>query len=454
VGKLEFTLAHIAYFVSIVVILLLLLLRKDIIVPVIVAIFLVGFLATKDLVKSIQIIYSAILVSGMRLWHIIVIISLIISMSKALDDIGVDLILTKPIVKYLKNPIYSFWIIGFFVMVLSFLIWPAPAIGLIGTVLIMPALKSGIDKISLASIVSIFGFGIALSGDFFIQGAPSITSKAAGISVHNLISSILPLWGISSAVASISLYILLMRQTSKSSPPSDYIENAFPTQNKILPKSYAVSAMALIFFAIDVLIMVFFKIHSSSATALIGGTSIIVLIAASAIQNNFLDKARDYLREGFLNGMRTFAPIIIISAFFLLGETSMAKEIIGPNARGFLVDLGTYLSSNLSLNKYTASFLELTMGILTGMSGSGFSGLPLIGALAKTFSSATSLDPAILASIGQLASIWTGGGTLIPWSTAVVSSVIDVDPRKISQKNLIPTVLALISAYILSLILL
>ncbi|MGB9780489.1 hypothetical protein [Caldanaerobacter sp.] len=451
---MEFTPAHIAYFASIVIIIVLLLMRKDIIVPIIIAIFSVGFLATKDVVKAIQILYSAILVSGMRLWHIIVIISLIISMSKALDDIGADVILTKPIVKYLKKPSYSFWIIGLLVMILSFLIWPAPAVGLIGTVLIMPALKSGIDKISLASIVSIFGFGIALSGDFFIQGAPSITSKAAGITVHHLISNILPLWGISSVVATISLYILLMKQASKSFPPSDYIENTSLLQNKILPKSYAVSIMALVFFVTDVMIMVFFKIHSSSATALIGGTSIIVLIVASAIQNNFLDKARDYLREGFLNGMRTFAPIIIISAFFLLGETSMAKEIIGPSAKGYLVDLGTYLSSNIPLNKYTASFLELAMGILTGMSGSGFSGLPLIGALAKTFSSATSLDPAILASIGQLASIWTGGGTLVPWSTAVVSTVIDVDPRKISRKNLIPAALALTSAYIAALFLL
>ncbi|ERM92105.1 hypothetical protein O163_06985 [Caldanaerobacter subterraneus subsp. yonseiensis KB-1] len=450
---MELTASHIAYFIAILVILILLLMRKDIILPVIIAIFAIGLLATKDVIKAIQIIYTAILVSGIRLWHIIVIISLIIAMSKALDDIGADVILTKPFIRHLKSPTYSFWVIGLFMMLLSFFMWPAPAVGLIGTVLIIPSLKSGIDKVSLASIVSVFGFGIALSGDFFIQGAPSITAKAAGINTHQLVQNILPIWAVSSVVASVSLYFCVL-YTSKHHPPSEYIETKPIHGRPVLFKSYTVSVIAVVLFLIDVLIMILFKIHSSGATALIGGTAIIVLIASAAIQENFLDKTRDYLREGFLNGMRTFAPVIIISAFFLLGETSMAKQVIGPHARGYLVELGTYLSHHIPLNKYTASLLELAMGILTGMSGSGFSGLPLIGALAKTFSSATSLNPGLLSSIGQLAAIWTGGGTLIPWSTAVVSAVIGVDSRKISKRNFIPAVLGLISAYIVTVILL
>jgi len=166
------TASHIAYLIMILIILILLLMRKDIILPIILAIFLIGFLSTGNILKAVQILYTAIFVSGKRLWQIIVIISLIISMSKALDDIGADIIITKPFIKYLKTPTFSFWIIGFLTMFLSFFIWPAPAVGLIGTVLINPALKSGIDKVSLAAIVSIFGFGAALRETFSYKELP------------------------------------------------------------------------------------------------------------------------------------------------------------------------------------------------------------------------------------------------------------------------------------------
>ncbi|HHW56384.1 MAG TPA: hypothetical protein GXX15_01685 [Clostridia bacterium] len=447
------TASHIAYLIMILIILILLLMRKDIILPIILAIFLIGFLSTGNILKAVQILYTAIFVSGKRLWQIIVIISLIISMSKALDDIGADIIITKPFIKYLKTPIFSFWIIGFLMMFLSFFIWPAPAVGLIGTVLINPALKSGIDKVSLASIVSIFGFGAALSGDFFIQGAPSITARATGIPIHTLILASLPIWATASAVSILILYFITLQQSKRQQQNNHLDVNSIDKPSPPF-SSVVVSIIAVGLFILDIILMLLFKIHSNAATALIGGTSIIVLIASTLVQKNFLDKTREYLREGFITGMRTFAPIIVISAFFLLGETSMVKEVISPHAKGYLVDLGMYLSQHIPLNKYTVSLLEFSLGVLTGLSGSGFSGLPLIGAIAKTFSSTLNLNPAILASIGQIAAIWTGGGTIIPWSTVAVSTVIDVEAEKISKKNMVPAIAGLIAAYLVTIFLL
>lgn len=263
----------------------------------------------------------------------------------------------------------------------------------------------------------------------------------------------LPIWATASTVSILILYFSTLQQ-SKIQQQNNHLDVNSIDKPSPPFSSFVVSIIAVVLFILDIILMLLFRIHSNAATALIGGTSIIVLIASTIVQKNFLDKTREYLREGFITGMRTFSPIIVISAFFLLGETSMAKEVISPHAKGYLVDLGMYLSQHIPLNKYTVSLLEFSLGVLTGLSGSGFSGLPLIGAIAKTFSSTLNLNPAIIASIGQIAAIWTGGGTIIPWSTVAVSTVIDVEAEKIAKKNMVPAIAGLIAAYFVTIFLL
>lgn len=57
------------------------------------------------------------------------------------------------------------------------------------------------------------------------------------------------------------------------------------------------------------------------------------------------------------------------------------------------------------------------IGMITGLDGSGFSGLPLTGALAGALAPVSGIDPATLAAIGQMGAVWVGGGTLIAWSS-------------------------------------
>ncbi|MDK2806759.1 MAG: hypothetical protein PWQ94_1923 [Thermoanaerobacterium sp.] len=448
----ELTSTHIVYLVSIFVIFIFMLLRKDIIFPCILGILAVAASQTKNILKSIEILYTAIFVSGKELWQVILIISLIIAMSRALDDIGTDVVITKPFLRFLNTPSKSFWIIGLLMMLLSFFLWPSPAVGLIGAVLIGPVLKSGFDELSFASLVTIFGFGVALSGDFFIQGVPSVTAKTLGISTSKLILSSLPVWCVTSLVTIIILYFVTMKEL-KSKKNNDKTDNNVG-KKKIYKESYIISIVSVIFFAVDTFLMYALKIRGNAATALIGGSAVIILLASSIVQKDFLNKTGEYLKSGFLSGIRTFAPIILISAFFFLGELTTAKQVIGPNAKGYLMDLGLYLSKHIPLNKYTVALMQLLVGTLTGLSGSGFSGLPLVGALSKTFAHTLNINSSLLASLGEITCIWVGGGTIIPWSVVPVTAIIKVDPDSIVRRNLLPVIIGLICGYIVTVLLL
>ena len=101
------------------------------------------------------------------------------------------------------------------------------------------------------------------------------------------------------------------------------------------------------------------------------------------------EKVTRYLTDGFLFAIRIFAPVIVIGAFFFLGGggiTSILGEGFGD---GILNDWAVWLAAHTPLNPYIAAFFQLIIGCLTGLDGSGFSGLPLTGALAHTFGTAT-----------------------------------------------------------------
>ena len=63
----------------------------------------------------------------------------------------------------------------------------------------------------------------------------------------------------------------------------------------------------------------------------------------------------------------------------MLGSEGMAKEILGPGATGLLTYIGIYLADKSPLSKVPVVKMQALIGGLTGLDGSGFSGLPLVG---------------------------------------------------------------------------
>lgn len=132
--------------------------------------------------------------------------------------------------------------------------------------------------------------------------------------------------------------------------------------------------------------------------------------------------------------------------FFFLGNDETAAQILGisEGAPAFLFELilaGDHLIPN---NAFLAAFGVLIIGMITGLDGSGFSGLPLTGALAGPLGSTMGIDPETLAAIGQMGAIWVGGGTLIAWSSLVaVAGFARVPVMELVRKCFLPVVIGL-----------
>lgn len=152
-------------------------------------------------------------------------------------------------------------------------------------------------------------------------------------------------------------------------------------------------------------------------------------------------------------GIKIFAPVIIIAGFFFLGKGDLAKSILNvPTATGFLEDLGIALSQAVPLNKVFVAFVNLFAGIVVGLDGSGFSPLPLVGSVAATFSNAINVDKATLAALGQIAGVWTGGGTIIPWGLIPVAAIAGVNPIELARRNFIPVIFGFIATTIVAIL--
>src|SRR5690606_37508954 len=95
----------------------------------------------------------------------------------------------------------------------------------------------------------------------------------------------------------------------------------------------------------------------------------------------------------------------------------------------------------------------LIIGMITGLDGSGFSGLPLTGALAGPLGATMGMDPATLAAIGQMGAIWVGGGTLIAWSSLVaVAGFAKVPVLELVRKCFFPVVIGLFISTVVAII--
>lgn len=82
--------------------------------------------------------------------------------------------------------------------------------------------------------------------------------------------------------------------------------------------------------------------------------------------------------------------------------------------------------------------------MVTGIDGSGFAGLPLTGTLSGALGPVVGIDPATLAAVGQMGAVWTGGGTLIAWSSLIaVAGFARVHVLDMVRALMLPVLLAL-----------
>lgn len=447
---------HIAYIVITVAVLAALLLKKEIVLPCALGILIIGYLYKGSLIGAVQTLNNAIIHSCIELLSIIVVIALVVAMSHAMIAVGADQMLMRPVGRIIRTRNTAFWAIGLAMLIVSWLIWPSPAVALIGALLLPVASRVGLPAIWAAVAMNLFGHGAGLSSDFFIQGAPDITATAAGVDTVTVMRASLPLWAVM-CITTFAVAFFLMHRDLKQNPSLATVELHDFSRTIERPRlAIAIAVLIPAALLFDVGLMVRFGITGGDATALVAGTALILMSVTTIADHgvrNALEIATDHLRDGFIFAIKIFAPVIVIAGFFFLGSESFAQTVLGSDARGLLSDIGLWLAEHIPLSRASIAVLETTVGAITGLDGSGFSGLPLCGALAQTFAATGSVDVATLAALGQISTVWVGGGTIIPWGCVPVAAICGIKAADLAKKNLIPVVCGLAATTITAIIL-
>ncbi|MCE5284251.1 MAG: hypothetical protein LLG02_00140 [Pelosinus sp.] len=453
------TSAHWLFLFWVLVVIVVMALRKDPLIPCVLGLLTVGWLVKQSVVGSISTVFNALIVAGNEFWGIIVVISLIVALSRLLSDTGADYLVMSPAAKLMVNPDIAYWVLGLSMMLISWFFWPSPATALIGAIMLPVAVRAGLPVMGAAIAMNLFGHGIALSTDYVIQGAPTVTAKAAGFADPGaVISASIPLAITMGLVTTITAYFLIKKDMKQNAEALQTERESFLAKEvtrDIDSVSYVLAWLTPLAFAADVAAMWVLKLRGGDATALLGATALLILSFGTLLKFGWegLEKITDYIRDGFMFGIKVFAPVIIIAGFFFLGKGDLAKSILDlKTATGFLEDFGIYLSQVIPLNKVFVALVSLATGVVVGLDGSGFSPLPLVGSLAATFGNAMPIDKATLAALGQIAGVWTGGGTIIPWGLIPVAAIAGVNPIELARRNFFPVVFGLAATTVVAIL--
>jgi hypothetical protein len=458
---IHLTAIHWVYLAFIVLIMTLLIRRRDTTLVCITGIFALGILATDTLSGSVSGVFNSFIYATKELMGTIMIISIIVAMSRVLIKTGINETMVAPLTRFLRTPAMAYWGIGIIMMVTSFFFWPSPAVALIGAVLLPVAIRVGLPALGAAVAMNLFGHGIALSGDYIIHGAPKLTADAAGLPVSSVMAASVPLVIVMGLVTTVAAFWMMRRDQHNGSWRDGLVTikstgDALTTRTDEDDTVAAISPgmkkwlaiTILLLFAADVAAMFILKLQGGDATALVGGTAVLILgvIALVAHRNRGLEKVTSYLIEGFMFGFKVFGPVIPIAAFFYLGDAAFSDlfgKVLPDASHGIVNDLGVALANAVPLNGAVGSVTLTITGAITGLDGSGFSGISLAGSIAQLFATAIGSGAATLTALGQVAAIWVGGGTLIPWALIPAAAICGVSPFELARRNLKPVLLGL-----------
>lgn len=439
---------HYCYLIGVLVILGVMILRKDTPAVCIAFLFLLGFVGLGTIRGGIQTVFNAILYAGREFMEIIATIALVTALSKCLSELGSDYLLMRPMSRIMKTPSLTWWILGIVMLIFSLFLWPSPSVALVGAIMLPFAIRSGLTPLAAAMAMNLFGHGIALSYDLVIQGAPAVSASAAGISSSQILTEGRPLFWVMGLTTVLSAF-LLNRKNMKSTIRANRLSAlSVPTRHS-LPAKILAFAVPISFLA-DIFIMLAFDLRGGDATSLVSGTAVLLMCLGSvlAFRKDSLEKITGYLTDGFLFAIRIFAPVIAIGAFFFLGGEGISSIMGESSLNGILNDWAIWLAERAPLNPSLIAGIQMIAGALTGLDGSGFSGLPLTGALANTFGNAVGASVPILAALGQITAIFVGGGTIVPWGLIPVAAICNVSPLELARKNLAPVLIGFFCTFL------
>jgi hypothetical protein len=198
-------------------------------------------------------------------------------------------------------------------------------------------------------------------------------------------------------------------------------------------------------------------IKGGDAAALVGGIAAITIFLGAFAENRstFLERSAEHVVDGLVFAFKAMGVVLPIAGFFFIGNGDFSGEILGipaaadgsPAGPAFLYDLVLRAQGVIPQNGYLTALGILAIGMIAGLEGSGFSGLPLTGSLSGSLAHVSGVSPETLAAIGQMGNIWSGGGTLVAWSSLIaVAGFARVSVLELARMCFIPVVTGLLIA--------
>lgn len=456
------TISHWLYVIGVLVVVATMIFRRNVIIPCILFTLVIGWVYLGSFVGGILALFNASIVAGKDLFSIFMIIGLMVAMLKSISAAGADRLLVKPLENSMKTPLTSYIVMILATLFISLFFWPTPAVPLIGALLAPAAIRAGLPPIMAAMAMALAGQGLALSGDIVIQAAPGLTAGAAGIPVEaitpkvlilsvvtGVVAMVLAWWMNRKEIAEFNLHRTELAATALPTAPDETAQIEKPQHGPFLRNLLVVAMVAV------VVAMFAFNIVGGDASALLGGVAFLIIVVASLLVKGVegLDTIGDYIADGLVFAFKVMGPIIPIAGFFYLGNPEAVAGILGEGAPGFLFDVGEMIANVLPPTGFLAGFGMLILGAITGLDGSGFSGLPMVGTLAGAMAGGNVDIASSLGAIGQMGAIWSGGGTLVAWCSLVaVAGIVNVPVLDLVRKNFIPVITGLVISTIVGML--
>lgn len=484
--------AHFVYIAGVVILIAVMARRKNVIVPAVIATAMTAWAYTGSLFQGLAAPFNGLIVATTELLNIFLVLAVISAMTGAMRVMNTDTLMVQPLVRFMRNGHLAFVVLFVASYLMSLVFWPTPALAILAAVLIPAAVAAGLTRLGAAIAVAVSGQGMALGSDYIMGVAPGITASGGGLDAGIIGERALILSWIVGAVAVIVAYFLTSRghmviastkeristneeiaevvslsmasrdpereldglAVAAQRAAADY--DAKPTSSR--QKRLVAAGVPLIFLAMVILLFIsrftdlLPGLEVLSGAALIGGVGFAVLFLVCHLSSKDpLTAVAEHVVDGLVFAFKTMGVVLPVAGFVLMGVgdfsgsiMSLGEDVTGP---AFLFDVIESGQGHVPSFALATCLALMVAGMLVGLDGSGWAGLPLIGSLATALGPEAGVDPETLAAIGQNAASWTGGGTLIVWSSLVaVAGVTGISVMELARRLFIPVVSGLIVA--------
>lgn len=193
------------------------------------------------------------------------------------------------------------------------------------------------------------------------------------------------------------------------------------------------------------------SVDDGAGAPLVGGLAALLLLAVAVTSDGVrsLESCAEHIVDGLSFAFKAMGVVIPIAGFVFIGISDFSGRIMGladgTTAPGFLFDAIRSVEGHIPNNPFIIMFAVLLAGMTVGLDGSGWAGLPLTGSLSEALSPHAGVDTATLAAIAQNGASWTGGGTLVIWSSLIaVATFCGVSVVDLARKLFLPVVTGLV----------